>query len=204
MLSIGNYAQRTEKIYRGNSQFLAILKSVVFAFKMWYNKPAGSFFNDLRRIRSALFWQRPKPAVSFIVKASPRSEQGSNRIGIWNNIKKRDEKGDKMECGVFHLGSFPSYRYVVIFSEYNGKLLLSRHRERTTFETQGGHIEPGESPQAAAARELWEESGAEDFSMEPLFDYWAEDSVSGASGVVFYARIKKLASLPPWEMGRML
>ena len=105
-----------------------------------------------------------------------------------------------MECRVFPLGSFPSYRYVVIFSEYNGKLLLSRHRERATFETQGGHIEPGESPQAAAARELWEESGAEDFSMEPLFDYWAEDSVSGASGVVFYARIKKLASLPPWEM----
>ena len=38
------------------------------------------------------------------------------------------------------------YKYVVVFSRYQGRLLLSRHKERRTWETQGGHVEPGETP----------------------------------------------------------
>ena len=66
-----------------------------------------------------------------------------------------------------------SNKYVVIFSRYQGKLLLSRHKGRDTWETQGGHIEQGESPEDAAKRELWEESGALKFTLEPMFMYWA-------------------------------
>ena len=76
-------------------------------------------------------------------------------------------------------------KYVVVFSRYEGKLLLSRHRDRDTWETQGGHIEPGESPEDAAKRELWEESGAVDFTLEPLCMYWAEDRVDGKLTEVF-------------------
>ncbi len=98
-------------------------------------------------------------------------------------------------------------KYVVIFSRYRGKILLSRHKRRATWETQGGHSEPGETPEAAARRELWEESGAVDFTLEPVCMYWAEDrvggDVSGAWGAVFFADIKTLGPLPESEMGEV-
>lgn len=48
-----------------------------------------------------------------------------------------------MECRTFALEELTSPKYVVVFTRYRGKLLLSRHRQRDTWETQGGHIEPG-------------------------------------------------------------
>ena len=57
-----------------------------------------------------------------------------------------------MTCRTYEVGSLKSYKYVVILSEYQGKILLSQHKNRTTWETQGGHIEPGETPMEAARR----------------------------------------------------
>ena len=48
-----------------------------------------------------------------------------------------------------------------------------------TWETQGGHIEAGEQPLDAAKRELFEESGAVDFDIQPLCDYWAGEERNG-------------------------
>ncbi len=101
---------------------------------------------------------------------------------------------------VFSMEETAAYRYVVIFSRCRGKLLLSRHKNRVTWETQGGHIEPGETPEQAARRELWEESGASEFTLEPVCGYYAEDEVSGAAGAVFFAEITELAALPESEM----
>lgn len=102
----------------------------------------------------------------------------------------------------FPNGSLGSYKYVVILSEYKGAILLSRHKDRITWETQGGHIEPGETPMEAAKRELYEESGALDFDIVPLCDYWAgdEDRGHGANGMVFRAVIHALGTLPESEM----
>lgn len=45
-------------------------------------------------------------------------------------------------CEVFPANTLGEYKFVVILSHVDGKYLLSRHRARTTWETQGGHIAP--------------------------------------------------------------
>lgn len=108
--------------------------------------------------------------------------------------------GLAMECRTYDAGVLETYKYVVVLSRYQGKILLSRHRERTTWETQGGHIEPGETPLEAARRELYEESGAREYAIEPLCDYWAGDEEDNANGMVFAAEIRELGPLPESEM----
>lgn len=107
-----------------------------------------------------------------------------------------------MICKTGKLGELAPYRYVVVLSHMNGKILLSRHRERETWETQGGHIESGETPLQAARRELYEESGATEADIRPLFDYWAGDERTGrgAAGVVYAAEIRALGPMPESEM----
>lgn len=111
-----------------------------------------------------------------------------------------------MICKTYPLHTLEgSYKYVVILSQMNGHILLSCHKERTTWETQGGHIESGETPLQAAHRELFEESGAAEYTLMPLCDYWAgsEDGLRGESGVVFTANIRKLGDLPESEMAEV-
>lgn len=108
-----------------------------------------------------------------------------------------------MYCHVYPAGSFSRYKYVVVLSAYQGKILLSRHRDRTTWETQGGHIEHGESPLDAAKRELYEESGADRFEITYAFDYRAGDDNGSADGAVFSAEIAALAPIPDSEMAEV-
>ena len=108
-----------------------------------------------------------------------------------------------MICKTYPLGEKAPYKYVVVMSRYQGKILLSRHKDRDTWETQGGHIEPGETPLEAARRELYEESGAVEFDIRPVFDYWAGDERGGASGQVFAATIRTLGPLPKSEMAEV-
>ena len=107
-----------------------------------------------------------------------------------------------MECRVFGMEETADYKYVVVFSRYEGGLLLSQHRDRSTWETQGGHIEPGETPEEAARRELWEESGAVEYTMVPVCGYWAGEGEDGANGAMFFAEVQTLGPLPPSEMAR--
>ena len=74
------------------------------------------------------------------------------------------------EVRLYPLGTLADYRFVVLLSRMDGQFLLSRHRARTTWQNQGGHIEPGETPIEAARRELFEESGALDYDIAPLCD----------------------------------
>ena len=101
------------------------------------------------------------------------------------------------------IGELAPYRYVVILSRYEGKLLLSRHRERTTWETQGGHVEAGETVTEAARRELWEESGALRYTLQDAFDYEAGDEYGSATGRVYFAEIRELGPIPESEMAEV-
>lgn len=108
-----------------------------------------------------------------------------------------------MRCAVKQLNTLKHYKYVVIIAKYESKWLLCKHKKRDTWETAGGHIEPGETPLQAAKRELYEETGATEFDIQPIFDYWAADETSEANGMVFYAEIKKLGALPESEMEKV-
>lgn len=113
-----------------------------------------------------------------------------------NNIDIKRE----LRCIVYPLNSLSPYKYVVICSRYDGKWLLSQHKMRDTWETQGGHIEPGETPLRAAQRELYEESGVRNASFYPVCDYYGYNSKSHSNGVVFLADIHDLGTLPESEM----
>ena len=89
---------------------------------------------------------------------------------------------------------------MVVCSFYRGELLLSRHRARSTWETQGGDIEPGETPLKAAQRELFEESGVARADIYPVCDYFGYDAVSSANGRVFLAAVHEIGPLPESEM----
>ena len=82
----------------------------------------------------------------------------------------------------FPLGSIADEEltYAVSVTFCNGAYVFVRHRDRRTWECPGGHIEPGESPIAAAHRELWEETGAHAAQMTPLCIYRVD--VNGKPG----------------------
>ena len=97
-------------------------------------------------------------------------------------------------------GSQEYYKYVVVCSNYQGNWLFSRHKKRTTWETQGGHVEPGETPLQAAKRELYEESGVTKAEVYPVCDYKGFRGPRSSHGMVFLAVVHELGELPESEM----
>ena len=92
-------------------------------------------------------------------------------------------------------------KFAVIISKANGKWLFCKHKERDTYEVPGGHRENGEQIDMTAIRELQEETGAVDFTIEPVCVY----SVTGKNrvndtgeeifGMLYYAEINKFDEL---------
>ena len=112
----------------------------------------------------------------------------------------KDSIRKELQCKIYPLHSLSHYKYVVVCSSYQGKWILSKHRERDTWETQGGHVESGETPLECAKRELFEESGILDADLYPICDYVGYNSKSSANGVVFLAIVHSLGDLPQSEM----
>ena len=106
---------------------------------------------------------------------------------------------------IYEVGQLKTYKYVIVLSTCCGQIMLSRHKLRTTWETQGGHVEAGETPMEAARRELYEESGAVDYDIRALCDYWAGDEITGegATGMVFHAEIHRCEAMPESEMAEV-
>lgn len=83
-------------------------------------------------------------------------------------------------------------KFSVIVSAYNGKWVFCKHRQRSTYEIPGGHIEEGETATAAAIRELTEETGAVDFNIYPVCVYSVKREIDEESyGMLYYAEISE-------------
>jgi len=94
--------------------------------------------------------------------------------------------------------------YVVIAARRNGQWVLVRHKARSTYEIPGGHIEPGEDYITAAKRELYEETGAKDFTLDCVSIYTVATDEKTDGGYLFFADVKELSSLPDYEMAEVI
>lgn len=82
-------------------------------------------------------------------------------------------------------------KYAVIVARYRGKWILCRHKERTTWEIPGGHLEANETPDQAAIRELWEETGTVKAKITRICCYGVQDY-----GMLYFAEVKELSPIP--------
>lgn len=112
-------------------------------------------------------------------------------------------QGPALHCTIHPPDTLAPYKYVVVCASYRGRWIMSRHRDRDTWETQGGHIEPGETPLDAARRELQEESGVSDADLFHVCDYNGYTDRGSANGQVFLAVVHRLGTLPESEMAEV-
>lgn len=86
-------------------------------------------------------------------------------------------------------------KFAVVAARSEGKWVWCRHRDRTTWEFSGGHHEPGETILETAARELREETGATDFTLEPVCVYAVEQDGAKTFGMLFRAEVTAFGPL---------
>ncbi len=84
-------------------------------------------------------------------------------------------------------------KFAVIISKSNGKWVFCKHKERNTFEVPGGHRENKEDIFDTAKRELYEETGATEFTIKPICVYsvTTDKNFNGKEtfGMLYYAEI---------------
>lgn len=84
-----------------------------------------------------------------------------------------------------------SPKHVWVISRYEGKWLLTHHKTRG-LEFPGGKVEPGESPEEAAVREVMEETGATVKELHYIAQYYVDGKSDTIIKNVYFAHIDKL------------
>lgn len=87
--------------------------------------------------------------------------------------------------------------YMVVGARSKGKWVIVRLRGRTDWCFPGGHREAGETMDEAAHRELYEETGAKDYSLSRIAQYSVDHGDRISWGSIYEAEIKEFDPLPP-------
>ncbi|MDA3847485.1 MAG: NUDIX domain-containing protein [Vallitaleaceae bacterium] len=95
-------------------------------------------------------------------------------------------------------------KYVVLQTKFEEQWIFVKHKDRTTWEIPGGHIEENESPDEAAERELIEETGATKFTIEGLCDYTVTRNGKSSSGRLYYCEVSELGELGGYEIDEII
>ncbi len=107
-----------------------------------------------------------------------------------------------MDIKTYDLGycNESEYTRVVCVAKYQNQYVFSYNKKRNGWEIPGGHIEPGESWQEAAKREMYEETGATKVKIEPICVY----KIS-TYGLLCYCEILELSDIPKYsEMEKII
>lgn len=86
--------------------------------------------------------------------------------------------------------------FAVIAARRDGRWLLCRHKQRSTWEIPGGHREVGESVEQAARRELYEETGAAGARLQLLDIYSVTNGEQTTYGALYLADIEQMGNMP--------
>ena len=94
--------------------------------------------------------------------------------------------------------------YVVMGAKYQEKWIFVRHRDRNTWEMPAGHIEPDESADRAAVRELFEEAGVIKSSLEVICDYEVTVGTKVEYGRLYSVNVYELEPQKEFEIEEVL
>jgi 8-oxo-dGTP diphosphatase len=86
--------------------------------------------------------------------------------------------------------------YSVVAAKYGDGWLYVRHHNRTTLEMPGGHIEKYETADEAARRELMEETGALEFTLECVATYSVLKNGETGYGRLYLAKVSRFGPVP--------
>ncbi|QLG41927.1 NUDIX domain-containing protein [Paenibacillus sp. E222] len=82
-------------------------------------------------------------------------------------------------------------QFVIMVTQFQEKYVIIHNLKRQGWEFPGGNREAGESVLTAAGRELYEETGAMKFMLEPFGIY----EMNGKFGLVYYANIMEFRAV---------
>ena len=95
-------------------------------------------------------------------------------------------------------------KFAVIISRHQDKWVFCKHKERDTYEFPGGHREPGEWIDTTARRELWEETGADQFDLRRVAPYSVRENAGEETyGMLYFAEIYTFHALPAYEIEKI-
>lgn len=92
------------------------------------------------------------------------------------------------------------FNFVVMATQHQGKWVWLRQFGLNSWEIPGGHIENDETPEMAARRELWEETGAIDYKLTPVSDFSIWNNGKSSYNRLFYCEVFEFGELPKSEI----
>ncbi|UOQ85355.1 RNA deprotection pyrophosphohydrolase [Gracilibacillus salinarum] len=85
----------------------------------------------------------------------------------------------------------PEPRHVWVICRFEEKWLLTKHKNRG-LEFPGGKVEKNETPEEAAIREVWEETGGEVAHIEYIGQYYVSGKREQLAKNIYFATVKAL------------